>query len=71
MWYWGSNLVRNSYELGVLKFVCDRDSVRANEIAKYNVSAKSLDEILQTDVDAVVIAAPAEQHSEKLKLHLR
>ena len=69
--YWGSNLVRNFYELGVLKFVCDRDSVRANEIAKkYNVSAKSLDEILQTDVDAVVIAAPAEQHSEIAKASL-
>ena len=65
MWYWGSNLVRNFFEIGVLKYVCDLDSISANKISKmYNIESKSFDDILKTDVDGVVIAAPAEQHNK-------
>ncbi len=61
--HWGKNLVRNFSELGMLKYVCDANTSHSQDIAKkYNVESKSMDDILQTDVDGVVIAAPAEQH---------
>ena len=30
--YWGKNLVRNFYQLGVLNMICDSDSARLEEI---------------------------------------
>ena len=40
--YWGKNLIRNFYELNVLKYVCDIQK-KADEIAnKYGVESKVL-----------------------------
>ena len=69
--HWGKNLVRNFSDLGVLKYVCDSNIAHSQEIAKkYNVESKSISELLKTDIDGVVIAAPAEQHYNIAKASL-
>ncbi|MCX7353001.1 MAG: Gfo/Idh/MocA family oxidoreductase, partial [Proteobacteria bacterium] len=61
--YWGKNLVRNFSELGVLHSVCDAKHELANTASQtYGIPALSLEEVLKSDVDGVVIAAPAAQH---------
>ena len=64
--YWGRNLVRVFYEMGVLAAVCDADPKVADQFArKYSVPARNLDEILSDNcISAVAIAAPASQHAE-------
>lgn len=60
---WGKNLVRNFAELGVLHSVCDANQELANQAAQtYDVQSLSLEEVLKSDCDGVVIAAPAAQH---------
>ena len=60
---WGKNLVRNFSELGALHSVCDANQVLAASASQnYSVPSLTLEQILQSDVDGVVIAAPAEQH---------
>lgn len=62
--YWGKNIVRNFYDLGVLSAICDNNQDIADKFAvEYKVSAKSFSEILHSaDYSGVVIATPAEQH---------
>lgn len=61
--YWGKNLVRNFAELGVLHSVCDANQELANQAAKtYDVQSLSIEELLKSNCDGVVIAAPAAQH---------
>jgi UDP-2-acetamido-3-amino-2,3-dideoxy-glucuronate N-acetyltransferase len=63
--YWGKNLIRNFSELGALRVVCDVDPERAASLAaKYDVdSCTSYSDMLaRSDVQAVVIAAPAAEH---------
>ena len=62
--YWGKNLVRNFYELGVLKKICDPDFNLLNEFSKkYNVETGTFEEILEdSSIDAIVIASPAFLH---------
>ena len=69
--YWGKNLVRNFSEIGVLKYVCDLDSISADKISKkYNIESKSFDDILKTDVDGIVISTPAVHHNKLAKASL-
>ncbi len=61
--YWGKNLVRNFSEIGALHSVCDANSELANVASQtYGIPALTLEQVLQSDVDGVVIAAPAAQH---------
>lgn len=61
--YWGKNLVRNFAQLGALSSVCDGNMASAEKASKdYGVPVLSFDEVLKSDVDAVVIATPAVQH---------
>lgn len=61
--YWGKNLVRNFAELGVLYSVCDANQELAKKISiAYAVPENTFDQILKSDCDAIVIAAPAVQH---------
>ena len=70
--YWGKNLVRNFSEIGVLKYVCDSDTDRAKEMGKmYSIEDKSFQDILKTDVDGVIIAAPAKQHHKLARSSLK
>jgi UDP-2-acetamido-3-amino-2,3-dideoxy-glucuronate N-acetyltransferase len=68
--YWGKNLVRNFYELGVLRAVCDTQQKTLDEVHnKYGVKVTlAIDEILSDqNIKAVVIAAPAALHYELVK----
>jgi UDP-2-acetamido-3-amino-2,3-dideoxy-glucuronate N-acetyltransferase len=61
--YWGKNLVRNFAELGVLHAVCDTNQELAAKTSKnYKVLNQNIEEILNSNCDGVVIAAPAAQH---------
>lgn len=63
--YWGKNLVRNFAELGALQAVCDAHLALAEKTSQaYGVPAQTLEEVLASNVDGVVIAAPAAQHFE-------
>lgn len=64
--YWGKNLVRKFHELGSLVAISDPDGeIQRNMTAEYGVVARSVDEILADgEIEAVVIAAPAELHHE-------
>ena len=63
--YWGKNLVRNYFELGVLSSICDPNhSITTTFANKYNVKSCSFAEILDdTDIRGVVLAVPAELHA--------
>jgi len=66
--YWGKNLARNFNNLGALKLVCDTAQAGC-EVAKENVpgvavSCEFRDAIQASDIEAVVIATPAETHFE-------
>lgn len=61
--YWGSNLVRNFSQLGVLSSVCDTNEALALKAsAAHQVPVQTWDQILQGECNGVVIAAPAAQH---------
>ena len=61
--HWGKNLARNFAELDALAAVVDPDAaVSKAQSELHNVDAMSLEEALASDIDAVVIAAPAEMH---------
>jgi predicted dehydrogenase/serine acetyltransferase len=64
--YWGKNLVRNFYELGALKLICDKDdSILQNLKNQYKGTESCLatsDVLSRDDIDGVVIASPAETH---------
>jgi UDP-2-acetamido-3-amino-2,3-dideoxy-glucuronate N-acetyltransferase len=63
--YWGKNLLRNLADLDALSLLCDADaSLLGERAAAYPGLATTIDfeEVLNSDVDAVVIAAPAALH---------
>jgi len=63
--YWGPNLARNFAELGALSWLCELDDdLRATFAVRYpsvRVTG-SFDELLASDVQAVVIATPVPTH---------
>lgn len=63
--YWGRNLVRNFHSLGALTAVADPLPERLGEIERlYDVPGWPVEAILAApEIDAVVLAAPAEQHA--------
>lgn len=66
--YWGANLVRNCWEMGVLAAVCDADLHPLNEVrSKYSGVALFCDltsMLAQAKLDAVIIASPAASHAQ-------
>lgn len=69
--YWGKNLVRNFAELRSLYSVCDSNPDLAKNAAKtYSVPEHNLEDLLNSDCDGIVIAAPAAQHYELTKASL-
>ena len=64
--YWGKNLVRNYYEMGVLRVICDKnEDVLAGFQKQYDglEVCMALHEVLKReDVSGVVISTPAETH---------
>ncbi len=66
--YWGKNLVRNFAQLGVLAAVCDANKSLAEKASQeYRVPQLSFEEVLKSEIGAVVIATPAVQHFELTK----
>jgi UDP-2-acetamido-3-amino-2,3-dideoxy-glucuronate N-acetyltransferase len=60
---WGKNLVRNFSELGVLGSVCDPHQELGKALSsQYQVPFLTFDQVLESSVEGVVIAAPAIQH---------
>jgi UDP-2-acetamido-3-amino-2,3-dideoxy-glucuronate N-acetyltransferase len=72
--YWGKNLLRNFYELGVLTCVCDKNpAVIEERKAQYPglLYVLDLQEVLvDKTIDAVVIATPAITHFDIIKKSL-
>ena len=72
--YWGINHVRNFYELGALRIVCDAsDAMLAKVRDRYRGILTSTDPKAALDdrgIKAVVIATPAETHSTLAALSL-
>ncbi len=64
--YWGRNLVRNYYQLGALRVVCDRnDGVLCQMKEQYPgiETCLALNELLaREDIQGVIVATPAETH---------
>jgi len=64
--YWGKNLVRNYYDIGVLHTICDSNpEVVQSFLQKYKgvAGGTSYSEVLlNKEIDAIVIATPAETH---------
>ncbi len=64
--YWGKNLVRNFAQLGALAGICDPDIKAAQKFAnEYRTRVVAWDEELSdSEVHAIAIAAPAALHAE-------
>lgn len=61
--YWGKNLVRNFSELGVLAAICDANQHLSKATAEqYDVPSYTLEQILESDIEGIVIATPAVEH---------
>jgi predicted dehydrogenase len=68
--YWGPNLARNFAELGALTWLCELDEgLRRTFAARYPGArvTDSFDDLLASDVQAVVIATPVPTHYELAK----
>lgn len=64
--YWGKNLVRNFSQLGALDTICDVNEAALNAFREsypgVNLTASFSEVLSRPHIDAVAIAAPAEQH---------
>ena len=64
--YWGKNLVRNFSLLGSLRLICDKNVKILDDFKKEYPKVEvcpSLNEVLdRSDIEAIVIATPAETH---------
>lgn len=63
--YWGKNLVRNFFELGVLECISDPDTNLATKLSKeFGVKNLNYDQVINSsEIDAVVLAVPADLHA--------
>jgi len=68
--YWGKNLARNLYELETLFAICDSSSKNLDESKKLYSNIhyfSNIDDLLQSDIDALVIATPAISHESLVR----
>ena len=71
--YWGKNLARNLYDLNVLNGICDTNTDNLDKYKKLYKDINyfsSIDELLNSDIDAIVIATPAITHGSLVKKSL-
>lgn len=73
--YWGKNLVRNFEELGALHTICDKNIATLRSFQEKYPNKKfqtSYESVLQNpEIDAIVIATPAETHYKLAKQALK
>jgi len=65
--YWGPNLIRNVHSQGALAWLCDRHPGTLAALAERYPgipSTPDFDEVLASDVDAVLLATPAATHHD-------
>ena len=64
--YWGKNLVRNYYNLGALKLICDKNPILLDQYKEQYPDVETclaLNDVISRDViEGLVIATPAETH---------
>ena len=64
--YWGKNLVRNFYQLGALKLLCDKNETVLEMFQSDYPDLESCialaDVLKRSEIEGVVIATPAETH---------
>lgn len=64
--YWGKNLVRNFYQIGVLRWICDQNEATLKcfkkEYQTVKVTTDYADVFADPSIQGVVIATPAETH---------
>lgn len=69
--YWGKNIARNLYELGVLEIICDKDNnileFLADKYPKTKITTSIEDVLNSKNIDAVVIATPPATHYDIVK----
>ncbi len=69
--YWGRNLVRNFFELGALRTVCDgnplAEAVVREKYPEVIFCRDYSDVLADADIQAVVLATPAGLHFEMAK----
>ena len=71
--YWGKNLARNLNDLGVLSAICDKNEEFLEKYKNiYSISQcyTNFDLLLQSDIDAIVIATPAITHGSLVRQSL-
>ena len=71
---WGKNLVRTFHSLGALQWLCDSDSLALEQQARLAPGVRTttrFDELLATDVKAIVLATPAALHYVGARAALR
>src|ERR1017187_2958001 len=73
--HWGKNLARNFYSLGRLYSICESDPERSQSFAALYPTAKPCshleDALADPELDAVVLATPAEEHGRMALAALR
>ena len=64
--YWGKNLIRNFYELGVLESISELNKELAQNFEeKYMIKNRDFDDILSDkSIEGIVISVPAKLHYE-------
>ncbi len=68
--YWGRNLVRNFHEVGALRLVCDADPERLEDARRrlgVETTSSFADALSHPQVEALVIATPAETHATMVR----
>lgn len=69
--YWGKNILRNLYELGVLHFACDADgntiAAHKKDYPDVSFTTKFTDLLEARELRAIAIAAPAAAHYAMVK----
>lgn len=64
--YWGKNLVRNFYEIGALRMICDKDEALLDDYKKQYTNIEVITEfdniLSRENIKGIVIATPAETH---------
>jgi len=72
--YWGKNILRNLYELNVLRVACDSSkeiiAERKKQFPEVDYTTEIEDIISNPEIKAVTIATPAETHYELVKKFL-
>lgn len=64
--HWGKNLIRNFHKLGTLQAICESDRSRLESFrAQYSVNgfAEFTEALDNPDINAIVLATPAEEHA--------